>query len=110
MSYLENKPSELFTMSLEATEVFSISKSKIAGLYGDNVMGLKIVSAATESLFLHKQKQQIDLLTKTAEERYHLMMKETPELLQRTASKHIASYLGVTPESLSRIKAKYVPG
>ena len=110
MSYLENKPSELFTMSLEATEVFSISKSKIAGLYGDNVMGLKIVNAATESLFLHKQKQQIDLLTKTAEERYHLMMKENPELLQRTASKHIASYLGVTPESLSRIKAKYVPG
>ncbi len=107
MSYLENKPSELFTMSLEATEVFSISKQNINALYDNNIIGLKIVTAATESLFIHKQKQQINLLTKTAEERYHLMMQETPEFLQRTASKHIASYLGVTPESYSRIKNKY---
>ncbi len=104
MSYLENKPTELFTMSLEATEVFSIHRKNIEELYYDNIIGLKIVRAATESLFKHKQRQQIDLLTKTAEERYHLMMKESPELLNRTASKHIASYLGVTPESLSRIR------
>lgn len=107
MSYLENKPTELFTMSLEPTEVFSISRKNIEELYYDNVIGLKIVRAATETLFKHKQKQQIDLLTKTAEERYHQMMQDSPELLHRTASKHIASYLGVTPESLSRIRSKY---
>lgn len=106
MSYIENKPTELFTMSLEATEVFSISRKNIEELYHNNVIGLKIVRAATESLFLHKQRQQINLLTKTAEERYQLMMEESPELLNRTASKHIASYLGVTPESLSRIRSK----
>jgi len=107
MSYLENKPSELFTQALEATEVFSISRQNIEELYYDNVIGLKIVRAATESLFVHKQRQQIALLTQTAEERYRAMMEETPEILHRTASKHIASYLGVTPESLSRIRNKY---
>lgn len=107
MSYLENKPSELFTQALEETEVFSISRQNIEALYYDKVIGLKIVRAATESLFVHKQKQQIALLTKTAEERYRAMMEETPEILHRTASKHIASYLGVTPESLSRIRTKY---
>lgn len=107
MSFLENKPSELFTQALENTEVFSISRTSIENLYENNVMGLRIFIAATQSLFVHKQKQQIALLTQTAEERYSMMMKETPELLHRTASKHIASYLGVTPESLSRIRNKY---
>ena len=107
MSYIENRPSELFTQALEHTEVFSMSRQNIEALYSDKLIGEKIVGAAARSLFVHKQKQQIDLLTKTAEERYQLMMKETPELLHRTASKHIASYLGVTPESLSRIRAKH---
>lgn len=107
MSYLENKPSELFTQALEETEVFSISRQNIAALYDGNVIGLRIIRAATGSLFVHKQRQQIALLTQTAEERYRTMMEETPEILHRTASKHIASYLGVTPESLSRIRNKY---
>ncbi len=107
MSYLECKPSELFTQALEDTQVFSISRQNIDELYDDNVIGLKIMHAATGSLFVHKQQQQIALLTMTAEERYKYMMEEAPEILQRTASKHIASYLGVTPESLSRIRNKY---
>jgi len=107
MSYIENKPSVLFTQALENTEVFSISRRNIEALYDDNVIGLKIVRAATQSLFVHKQEQQIALLTQTAEERYLAMMQETPELIQNTASKHIASYLGITPESLSRIRNKH---
>lgn len=106
MSYIEGKPSELFTQALEATEVLSISRSNIDALYDDNVLGLKIMRAASQSLFLHKQSQQIEMLTLTAEERYAQMLKDTPELIHRTASKHIASYLGVTPESLSRIRKK----
>lgn len=107
MSFIENKPSELFTQALEVTELYSISRGDIEELYYDNVHGLKIVKAASQSLFLHKQRQQISLLTQTAEQRYKMMLEETPELIHRTASKHIASYLGVTPESLSRIRAKY---
>lgn len=107
MSYIEKKPSQLFTLALESTKVISMSRQNIESLYNDKLIGEKIVGAAARSLFVHKQKQQIDLLTLTAEERYHRMMKEAPELLHRTASKHIASYLGVTPESLSRIRAKH---
>lgn len=104
MSFLENKPTELFTQAIEKTEVFSIAKSHVTELYDENIIGLKIYRAATESLFIHKQKQQIDLLNKTAEERYHSLMMEKPELILRTPSKHIASYLGITPESISRIR------
>jgi len=107
MSFIENQPSELFTQALEPTELYSISRQDIEELYYDNVLGLKVVQAASQSLFLHKQRQQIALLTQTAEERYKSMLEETPEIIHRTASKHIASYLGVTPESLSRIRAKF---
>jgi len=104
MSFLEDKATELFTQALEKTKVFSIAKSNVNELYEENIIGLKIYRAATESLFIHKQKQQIDLLNKTAEERYQSLMDEKPELILRTPSKHIASYLGITPESISRIR------
>ncbi len=107
MSYIENKPTELFTQALETTQVFSMNRSKIDALSEDTLIGLKIIRAAAQSLFLHKQRQQIEMLTLTAEERYKKMLELTPELIHRTASKHIASYLGVTPESLSRIRNKF---
>lgn len=104
MSLLENEATGLFTQALEKTEVYSIAKQNIEELYEDNLIGLKIIRAATRSLFIHKQKQQIDLLSKTAEERYQSMLSENPDLILKTPSKHIASYLGITPESLSRIR------
>ena len=107
MSYIENKPTELFTQSLEATEVFSISRTKINELAENTLIGNQIIRVAAQSLFLHKQRQQIEMLTLTAEERYKKMLSSTPELIHRIASKHIASYLGVTPESLSRIRKKF---
>ncbi len=48
--------------------------------------------------------QQIEILTKTAKQRYSEMLEKQPHILQRTPNKHIASYLGITPESLSRIR------
>ncbi len=106
MSYIEAKPSELFVQVLETTDVFSISRTKIQELSEESLMGNKIIRAAAQSLFLHKQRQQIEMLTLTAEERYKKMLKEQPDRIHRTASKHIASYLGITPESLSRIRNK----
>ena len=65
------------------------------------------MKAAAESLFIHKQRQQIDLLTLSAEERYHQLMQERPALINRISIKHIASYLGIAPESMSRIRGKF---
>lgn len=95
-------------MALEATKVFSIAKSSIYEMYDENIIGLKIMKATSESLFVHKQKQQIDLLDKTAEERYKMLLSESPHIIQRTPSKHVASYLGITPESLSRIRKSHM--
>jgi len=53
---------------------------------------------------VEKQQKQIDLLTKTAEQRYEELMNENSQVIQRISQKHIASYLGITTQSLSRIR------
>ena len=106
MSFLLQKPTELYTLALENTELLSISHSDLNELYKGSEIGLNIGRIASESLFIHKQAQQIDLLTLTAEERYTKLLSRQPEIIQRTPQKHIASYLGITPESFSRIRKK----
>jgi CRP-like cAMP-binding protein len=106
MSFLTQKPTELFTQALEPTKILSISYSDLNELYKSSQIGLYIGRAAAESLFIHKQRQQIDLLMLTAEERYLKLLEQQPEIIKRTPQKHIASYLGITPESFSRIRKK----
>jgi CRP-like cAMP-binding protein len=106
MSFLTQEPTELFTQALEHTDVLSISYQHLNMLYKESSVGLNIGRIASESLFIHKQSQQIDLLMLTAEERYMKLLKRQPEIVLRTPQKYIASYLGITPESFSRIRKK----
>ncbi|MNX95238.1 hypothetical protein D3C86_1275050 [compost metagenome] len=85
-------------------ELFRISKTNFDKLGYNSDFGDKICRFASEALFVHKQQQQIDILTKTAAERYL----ELQNIVQRTPQKYIASYLGVTPQSLSRIRKEQV--
>jgi len=104
MSFLTQEPTEIFTQALENTEILSISFSDLDELYKNSTVGIYIGRIASESLFIHKQKQQIDLLMLSAEERYLKLLDRQPKTVQRTPQKHIASYLGITPESFSRIR------
>jgi CRP/FNR family transcriptional regulator, anaerobic regulatory protein len=105
MSLITGQPSQLETVALENTTALQISKDNIAKLKM-SPFGNTIFLLGTENSFVVKQQQQIDLLTKTAEQRYHELMNKNPELIQRIAQKHIASYLGITTQSLSRIRNK----
>lgn len=106
MSFLTQKPTELYTQAIEATEILSISFKDLNELYNSSTIGINIGRIASESLFIHKQAQQIDLLMLTAEERYLKLLERQPNIILRTPQKHIASYLGITPESFSRIRKK----
>lgn len=46
----------------------------------------------------------LDMLTKSAKERYEQFMQETPFLLEKVPQYHIASYLGMTYQHFSRLK------
>ncbi|MCE4562859.1 Crp/Fnr family transcriptional regulator [Maribellus sp. CM-23] len=104
MSFLNQQPTPLEVVTFEPSELFRISNANFHKLSDNTEFGDKICRFASEALFVHKQKQQIDILTKTATERYIELQTRQPKILQRTPQKHIASYLGITPQSLSRIR------
>jgi CRP-like cAMP-binding protein len=90
-------------LTFEKAELFRISKFNFDTLSSNRDLGDKICRFASEGLFIHKQQQQIDILTQTAKERYVALQRHS-NIIQRTPQKYIASYLGVTPQSLSRIR------
>ncbi|GAB3788855.1 Crp/Fnr family transcriptional regulator [Spirosoma horti] len=57
--------------------------------------------------FVEYKQRTLDLITKSAEERYEDLMSTNPEILQHAPLKHIASYLGITDTSLSRIRKEF---
>ncbi|WP_266366841.1 Crp/Fnr family transcriptional regulator [Tellurirhabdus rosea] len=105
MSLITQCASPLETVALEDTVALRISKANVDKLKS-SPWGARLFLIGAEESFVEKQQQQIDLLTKTAEQRYLELLEKRPELIQRIAQKHIASYLGVTTQSLSRIRRK----
>ena len=105
MSLITTQPSLLETMALEKTSALRISANNISKLKTSQFGNILFLLGA-ENSFVEKQKQQIDLLTKTAEQRYNELLNINPQIIQRIAQKHIASYLGITTQSLSRIRNK----
>lgn len=105
MSLITGNASPLETMALEPSEMLRISKSDIDALKTTPVGGLLFLISAEQS-FVDKQQQQIDLLLKTAEQRYLDLLERQPALVRRTPVRHLASYLGITIQSLSRIRKK----
>ena len=104
MSLLTQKPSPIYIQAIENIDVVSITGEQLQRVYHHVPMAERVGRIAAESLFIHKQMQQIDLLTLTAEQRYQKLLDRQPQIILRTPQKHIASYLGVTPESFSRIR------
>ena len=107
MSFTLQKETPIEVKLFEDSRIFQITyqnfqKTLIQGNYGE-----KITRLAAETAFIDKQQQQIDLLTKTAKERY-LELLQTKKGIERTPLKYLASYLGITPQSLSRIRAEKI--
>ncbi len=105
LSLLTGKPSPIEIVSLENSRLLSITKSNIE-ILKKTPMGSMLFLAGEENSNVEKQSQQIEMMTKSAEERYLDLMKDRPEVLQRIPQKHIASYLGITTQSLSRIRKR----
>ena len=107
MSFLGQRQTPLEVITFEPSEIFRISRPNFEKLSFNTDFGDKICRFAAEGLFIHKQEQQINLLTKTSSERHSELVAKQPNIILRTPQKYIASYLGITPQSLSRIRNKF---
>lgn len=104
-SLLTGLPTDLSIIALENSYVLRISKTNIEHLKNTPI-GKTLFLAGEQKDNAELRKHQMDLLTKTAEERYIELLSNRSDILQRISQKHIASYLGITRQSLSRIRRK----
>lgn len=103
MSLLTKQPTPLQMVALENTQMLRMT-AKDYDLITQEPIGKVLRLVAAEMSFVGKQQQQIELLTKSAKERYQILQQQFPNIQNRIAQNHIASYLGITPQSLSRIR------
>lgn len=103
MSFTLQQPTPIEVLLFEDATIFRISHHDFQETFKTGNHGEKITRLAAETAYINKQQQQIDLLTKTAKERYFEILK-TKKGIERTPLKYLASYLGITPQSLSRIR------
>lgn len=97
------------TSQIEAlTDVtgWEISYDNLQEVYQKTTIGNEFGRKNMEFVLLNRAKREMDLLTKTAEERYWDLISDRPNLIQQIPLKYIASYLGITAQALSRIRKR----
>lgn len=107
MSFSLQKPTPIEVKLFENSTVFRMPYKNFKQTFTNGNYGEEMTRIIAEASFIEKQQQQIDLLTKTAKERYLELIKSNKQI-QRTPLKYLASYLGITPQSLSRIRAEKI--
>lgn len=99
-------PNKFSVQCLSETQVLKIPISNIRELLDSSHQFSKIFNKFITSVFIFKEKREIELLSTTATERLDNFNQEFPEISGEISSVILASYLGISAIQLSRIKNK----
>jgi CRP-like cAMP-binding protein len=108
MSFLSRKPSQVYIETLAPTVVERTHYNQMQSLYRNSPTANQLGRLMAESLYIRKTQRELDLLTKTAEERYKDLLEKGKTIMEEIPVNKIARYLGIHPESLSRIRANLI--
>ena len=106
VSFLEQSPSRTNIIALTETEVERVDYTQIQKYYRQYHMVSEVGRKVIEHQFILKANRELEMLSKTAEERYMELIEQSGHLILDQPVKEIASYLGIHPESLSRIRRR----
>jgi CRP-like cAMP-binding protein len=102
------KASNYYIQALEDTTVYQLKDDFFEQLSLKDPVFTQFNEKLLHNHIHHLQKRIIQLIAKTAEERYVEFTKTYPDILMRVPQTMVASYLGITPESLSRIRKELI--
>lgn len=103
-SFLTQTPSVESISAIEPCELWVIQKNNLETL-SSAIPSLHIWRRiVAENLFIEMEKRISKLQSKTASERYELLIKENPDIALTVPLQYTASFLGITPQHLSRLR------
>lgn len=105
-SFLQQSVSKTSIIAIADTELERVDYGQIQKYYKKYHLISEVGRKLIEDQFILKAKKELDMLSKTAEERYIELIQQSGHLILDQPVKEIASYLGIHPESLSRIRRK----
>lgn len=103
-SFYSQRPAFHFLQAIEPTEVLELSKKNLERLFLEIPKLERFFRILQQNAFIAQNDRIMDMLTKTAAERYLKFIAKFPDAQLRISQKHIASYLGITPEFLSTMR------
>lgn len=99
-------PNKFSVQALSEIKVLRIPIANIRGLLNSSHQFSIIFSKFITSVFVFKEKREIELLSTTATQRLQNFNNDFPEIAEEISSVILASYLGISAIQLSRIKSK----
>ena len=105
-SFLTGEAAKYHVESIENCEVLMLRNEHLDELYLKiPALNIYFRTLYQNSLISHNERL-LNILSKTADERYLRFIKKYPTLENRLPQYLIASYIGVTPEFLSKVKTR----
>ena len=108
MSFVTGQPADYSIEALEETEMIMMDRDDMEWMYAQIPKLERFFRILIQNAFVASQQRMIANMSKTAEERYLMLIKKFPQIELRVTQHHIASYLGITPEALSRTKKNII--
>lgn len=105
-SLITGNPNNINIQALTDCSLLTVDYKQLVGLYDKHPMLERMARIIAETIFVVKEKREIELVTLDATQRYQIFKQEHPTLENLIPQYHIASYLGVSATQLSRIRGK----
>jgi CRP-like cAMP-binding protein len=107
-SLFKQEPTQEYYQALTDCTLYEINFTEFQSLF-INIPAFAEWGRAWMTQALSQQKERmLNMITRSAQERYLQLVQEKPQIIQNAALKYIASYLGITDTSLSRIRKEII--
>ena len=104
-SFVRQTPAQSHLQALTNSELLAIGVADMNELFDRYHCVERWGRLFLQEILFGRVLREVELSTRTAEERYRDFIKRSPAPLRQIPQKHLASYLNMTPETFSRLRA-----
>lgn len=104
-SFVQQAPSQCYLQALTNSELLSIRFADMSALFDAHPAMERWGRLFVQDILFGRVQREVELTTRTAEERYRAFIRRSPDPLRQIPQRHLASYLNMTPETYSRLRA-----